>query len=360
MDDAPLPVVPTAHGFYPAIGTVVTGSRIAFGGGWRRDAAEPGSFVDLKGLWSIANYKRFEATGVSAAHGRFDLGGRIGWFDGPRLAYFGLGAQSAREARVSFRLKETYIAGAVVMRVAPWLQARAGVGYDGYVQDEGRGRYPSIEEHFTTRSAPRLGENLAFVTAAGSATFMWLPSPGYSRDGGLYRIGIQTYTQTGSSSPADLAVAGVESTTPGRGTFAIVSHEIVQHLPMRNGKSVLSLRGRTESIVGSSAAAPYFLLPSLGGGTTLRGYLTDRFRDAHSLMITAEWRWLVKPKFLDVAVFSDAGTVGPHLSRLPFRHMSIDYGVGARFHSKLATILRADLVHGSEGFGLVLTATPPF
>ncbi|MEO8070035.1 MAG: hypothetical protein ABI652_01425 [Acidobacteriota bacterium] len=345
MDDGRLPIVPTAHGFYPAVGTVYPGSKLAFGGGWRQDHG-PGSFVDGKAMWSIANYKRAEVTGVSAHHfeDRVDFGGRIGWLDAPRLPFFGLGPDSDEDARASFRLKETYVEGAAIVRPAPWVLARAGVGYDAFVEDTGRGSHPPVDTRFTPLTAPHLAESPAFVTLTGSATFLWLASPGYSRDGGLYRIGYQSYSRTDG----------------GGETFGILRNEIAQHLPLREGRAVLSVRARTESAIVGADQVPFFLLPSLGGGNTLRGYYTDRFRDVHSLLFTGEWRWLIKPKFLDVAVFSDAGTVGPHLSSLGFQHMSVDYGFGVRLHSKVATILRMDVVHGSEGFGLVFTTAPPF
>ena len=35
---------------------------------------------------------------------------------------------------------------------------------------------------------------------------------------------------------------------------------------------------------------PYFMMPSLGGGSDLRGFGSWRFRDRHSLLLQAEWR----------------------------------------------------------------------
>ena len=37
---------------------------------------------------------------------------------------------------------------------------------------------------------------------------------------------------------------------------------------------------------------PYFMLPSLGSGSTLRGYSSYRFRDRHSMLMNAEFRWI--------------------------------------------------------------------
>ena len=54
---------------------------------------------------------------------------------------------------------------------------------------------------------------------------------------------------------------------------------------------------------------PYFLLPSLGSGSTLRGYSSWRFRDRHSLLMSGEFRWIPNRLGLDMAMFYDTGKV---------------------------------------------------
>ena len=50
------------------------------------------------------------------------------------------------------------------------------------------------------------------------------------------------------------------------------------------------------------------MLPSLGGGSNLRGYSSWRFRDRNSLLLQGEWRIMVN-RFMDTAFFYDAGKV---------------------------------------------------
>jgi hypothetical protein len=38
-------------------------------------------------------------------------------------------------------------------------------------------------------------------------------------------------------------------------------------------------------------AIPFFLLPSLGGNDTLRGFRAHRFRGPHSILLQGEYRW---------------------------------------------------------------------
>ena len=61
---------------------------------------------------------------------------------------------------------------------------------------------------------------------------------------------------------------------------------------------------------------PYFLLPSLGSGSTLRGYSSWRFRDRHSLLVSGEWRWIPNRMGLDMALFYDAGMVANRLEAI--------------------------------------------
>jgi len=89
------------------------------------------------------------------------------------------------------------------------------------------------------------------------------------------------------------------------------------------------------------------MLPALGGGSTLRGYGSWRFRDRNSLLLQAEWRIMVN-RYLDMAFFYDTGKVTARTSDLDFDALKHDYGLGFRFHGPFATPLRVDFSHGRE------------
>jgi hemolysin activation/secretion protein len=105
---------------------------------------------------------------------------------------------------------------------------------------------------------------------------------------------------------------------------------------------------------------PFFLLPSLGSGSTLRGYPSWRFRDRHSLLLSGEWRWIVNRTGLDMAIFYDTGKVAGSRSDLNFSDLTSNVGVGARFHGPKSTPLRIELAHGREGFNLVFSGAAAF
>ena len=63
-------------------------------------------------------------------------------------------------------------------------------------------------------------------------------------------------------------------------------------MPILRENWVISLHGLLQTTLDDDDTVPYFLLPSLGSGSTLRGYSSWRFRDRHSLLMSGEWRWI--------------------------------------------------------------------
>ena len=76
---------------------------------------------------------------------------------------------------------------------------------------------------------------------------------------------------------------------------------------------------------------PFFMLPAVGGGSSLRGYSSWRFRDQNSLLLQAEWRIMVN-RYLDIAFFYDAGKVTARTKDLDFDGLKSDFGIGVRLH----------------------------
>ena len=142
--------------------------------------------------------------------------------------------------------------------------------------------------------------------------------------------------------------------------FDRVEGEVVQHLPLVRENWVLSLRGQTDSILGDDAVVPYYLLPSLGGGDTLRGYSSWRFRDRNAALTTAEFRWIPNRNMVDVAVFYDAGMVAPEFGDLALSRFKSDAGIGVRFHGPRNTPLRIEVAKSREGLHLIFSGSAAF
>ena len=131
-------------------------------------------------------------------------------------------------------------------------------------------------------------------------------------------------------------------------------------MPILRESWVLSLHGLAETTWRKAdQEIPFFMMPSLGGGSNLRGYSSWRFRDRNSALLQAEWR-IMANRFFDTAVFYDAGQVAAHKSDFDLDRFKTDYGFGVRFHTPFATVLRVDVARSREGTTLVFATSPVF
>jgi outer membrane protein assembly factor BamA len=93
---------------------------------------------------------------------------------------------------------------------------------------------------------------------------------------------------------------------------------------------------------------PFYLQPWLGGGNSLRGYRTFRFRDRSALLMQAEYRWRIN-EFVHGALFYDAGAVAPTLGDIG--RLEQDWGFGLRAGGRMGSALRLDFAFGgSDGW----------
>jgi hemolysin activation/secretion protein len=115
-----------------------------------------------------------------------------------------------------------------------------------------------------------------------------------------------------------------------------------------------------ETTLGDENNTPYFLLPSLGSSSTLRGYRSWRFRDRNMLLTQGEFRWIPNRLGMDMAIFYDAGKVAARRQDLHFTGMAHDWGVGIRLHGPTRTPVRVEIARGSEGVNLIFSGSAVF
>jgi hypothetical protein len=333
------------NGFYPWFDSVYGGGGLTLGGGYRRFYGDR-TFWNARGLYSVKGYKLAELAtdSLDLARGRVDLHAVGGWRDATQVSYFGLGVETTTEEQSNFRMKQGYVGGV----------ARAGgpgpavfdfaLFYEDYTLEGGTGSTPSIETAYTTDTAPGLGANPAYLHMVwtGGLDTRW-PGTGYARRGGLYSLSYDGYFDTDDTY-----------------TFDRLQAEVVHHVPLLRENWVLSLHGVARTTLDDGDTVPYFLMPALGSGSTLRGYQSWRFRDRHSLLLSGEWRWIPSRLFLDMAFFYDAGKVASRREDLNFTGLKQDVGVGVRIHGPAATPLRIDVARGSEGINIVFSGAAAF
>jgi hypothetical protein len=339
-------------GLFPAFGSVMSGGGFAAGPGYRYVANDTTTVI-AKGLWSIRGYKQADIAvdSVGLASGLVNLTFDGGWRDGTRVGFYGIGMQPPPppvavelddHGRTDYRVKQTWAAARVTLMPERVFVLGGGVGFEHYAIESGKGGHVSTDAVYTDVQAPGLGQTSAFVHAQGTAGIDWRPSPGYARRGGLYAVSLHQYVHTDD-----------------RFSFARVDADVVQHLPIVRESIILSLRGRVESTLGDDDV-PFYLLPALGGSHTLRGYAPGRFRDRHSLLMSAEYRWTPNRAGLDAAIFIDSGKVASSRSDLDFEGLKTSIGFGLRLHTPAATPLRIEIARSNEGLRLIFGTSAAF
>jgi len=334
----------TPSGFYPAFGSVYGGGGFTLGAGYRRFYGDR-TLWDVKGLYSIRAYKLVELATQSPGHaqGRLDLYAQAGWRDATQVAFYGTGMDTTPDARTDFRMQQASVTAGMRARPLPFAIATLALSYEDFTIKNGAGRRPPVQSAHSPATAPGLGASPKYLHSAASAGIDWRPSAGYARRGGLYEIGYHNYIDQDQTL-----------------SFSRLDAEVVQHIPILRENWVLSVRGRVQSTLEAADVVPYFLLPALGSGSTLRGYSSWRFRDRHSELFSVEWRWIPSRFALDMALFYDAGKVTSRRSELDLKSLKGNIGIGARFHGPAATPLRIELARGQEGLNLVFSGGPSF
>ena len=326
------------NGFYPAFGRIYSGSGLRLGAGWRRFHSRKAVF-DIHGLYSVKNYKLIEVGTWTPWHGasRLAYGIKGGWLDATEVGYYGLGMDLAAR-RGNFQLSKGYAAITAAARPNGWTRVSAEVGIDDFTTEESSRREPPISAVYDTSTAPGLGSSPAFLRVEGTAAIDWRTSPSYSTRGGYYGV----------------TVANHSNDTFG---FTRLDGELIQHVPLFYKNWVISLRGRVQTILDDEDLVPYFLLPQLGSGSTIRGHSTGRFRDRHSILTSAEFRWIPNRLALDMAIFYDAGKVTSARRDLDFSDLESSWGIGARFHVPTSTILRIEAARPKSGKWRLVVST---
>jgi hypothetical protein len=332
--------------WHPFFDSAYAGGGFTLGAGYIHHVSSYNT-LDVRGSITPSGYKRIEAEFLAPR--LFDRRGTLsvigGWREATQVGFYGFGtAGTSKDDRANYSFDQPYAQAMLDVRpTRRHLVLSGGLEISNWDQGPGGGSAPSVEAVYSPDALPGLDASPTYLHSQASAALDWRTAPGYTRTGGYVAV-------TGHD------FAGLDN----QYGFRRVDYDVIQHVPIGRDSWVLSLRGRVETtFVGDGETIPFFMLPALGGGSTLRGFTSWRFRDRHSLLLSAEWRVLVN-RFLDTAVFYDAGKVTSRTSDLDFDGLKSDYGFGFRFHGPIATPLRIELARSNEGLVLVFSAKAPF
>ena len=319
--------------WHPFFQSAYAGGGFTLGGGYMHHVSAYNT-LDAHASYTVSGYKRAEV--VFIAPRLFQRRGELtvvgGWREAPQVGFYGIGPDTVEDARTNYLFAQPYGAAALELRpTRKILFLRGEAELSKWSQEPGTGTFPSVETVYTPETLPGLGASPRYLHTQGTVALDWSTSSGYSRRGGFYGVTVHDYSDND-----DLF------------GYRQIDYEAIQHIPILRDTWVLSLHGLAQlTRTKDGQDIPFFMLPALGGGSTLRGFSSWRFRDRNSLLLQAEWRIMVN-RFIDTAIFYDAGKVGARASDLDLDGLRHDYGFGLRFHGPVSTPLRIDFARSNE------------
>ena len=326
------------YGFTPVIGGIQGGSGPALGLRWDPTLRDPRRLFAVEGSYSLSGYWAARVLAGLTSRRDFAVYGFARHRFMPEEGFYGLGHDTDPAAEADFRLTETV--GGVL--------AGKHLGHPGFVgvhaafqsNQTGPGHddtRPNVEQTFGPM--PGFGIDPDYVIVGGFAEYDTRDLPFFydfgrrfaPTEGGLrgFALGARRGLYAGLEVSSYLDVA--DDAVPGGFSFTEANLELQEFIPIRGGFQGLAFRqALTYAEPHGGDEIPFFMLPTLGGNTSVRGYDNRRFRDRGALLLNAEYRWEVWP-FLDLALFGDAGQVFRTASDLALDRFAVSYGIGARF-----------------------------
>lgn len=332
------PLLSGGDGIYPWFGSVFSGTGMAIGAGYLK-RLESAARINLVSGFSLNNSMmlRAEARAPELWRGMLAVDGSAQWLDARGVSFYGFGQDSRRSARERYDFKPLEVNATATIRPARRLSVSGGYSFLDIdtIRDVPR---------FSTEEMPGIDRNLTFQIARASVAYDWRAAPGYSTRGGYYRATVDRHHEH-SGQPY---------------SFNSTELELVQLVPLVREQFVIAAHGlMTLTSPDRGHDVPVMLSPFLGSGSTLRGFVNRRFTDRNRLLLTAEYRWRPS-RYLDMALFLDAGQVARERTELSVSQLDTAYGIGARFHGPNFTALRIELARGREGMRLVFAGGQAF
>lgn len=334
-------------GIRPVFGGMPSGSGTVIGGGYIHGLEAQYFKFEANGRWSTKGYTTADAEIVfppPQIGRRIELKVRAEYRDLTALSFFGIGNDSSVNDESSYLLNDQSVMGYFWLNPRGLLSLGASGGFVTSDVDSGSDP-PSIENVFNPVDVP--GSNALrtdYLVTSGWVEFdirdKWTDPP----VGIVARVTGERY----------------EDTNLDDYDFTRLVADIKGYIPLGVRSRILALRFRTShSIDDEDDQVPFYLMETLGGAKTIRGYDEFRFRDERNLYVSAEYRWEVYP-FVDFTVFFDAGKVFEDLDDFNFNNLHTGYGVGLRIHAPSGMAFRMDLANSAEGFKFHISGGPSF
>lgn len=332
----PLIKIAPYNGFYAQYGysEKPIGSGIAIGGGWRHDLFDRNARAVVEAGQSLRGYSyvRGDFAATRLLDERLELGGTATYRKEPQEDFYGLGIDSSKSDRTDFLFRGTDVQGRAVFKPRRWLNAGVRFGRIGVTVKDGTDkRFPDLSERFSDLSAPGFSAQPDFLYQDVFLTLDGRDHPVGPRSGAYYNVSWRRYTDN------DLE----------RYSFDRVDADLQHFIPFFHKKRVIATRVRLLSTTAIDDDVPFYFQPTLGGSESLRSTSDFRFRDRNLLAMNLEYRFEAFPG-MDMALFTDQGTVASRFNDLDLGQLKGAYGLGFRFNVLQAVWLRIDVAGGGS------------
>lgn len=327
-------------GFYPEFGHMITGAGwISLGPGYRAYLFDGRAMAETSAAVSWRGYKSAQGTLEFAdlAARRLDLGVKAFWQDFTQNRFYGVGQDTLESNASDFRVHAVDVVGYATWRATRRISVLGSVGMlnrpgissstGPFDRDE-----PDTTQMFPDAPAASLAEQPRYVHAGAMVLSDTRDAPSHASKGRIYRASVTAH----------------QDVSGGAYSFTRYDLETARFIPVAGRRGVLVVHwwGSFTDTSGGDQV-PFYLMPSLGGNNTLRGYADYRFHDRHMMVANVESRWALMPH-VDGALFFDAGNVGARVKDLDFDRTS--WGFGFRVHSARSTLVRIDVGKSDEGW----------
>jgi outer membrane protein assembly factor BamA len=261
--------------------------------------------------------------------------------DANSVDYYGRGPESDKSGRTQYRREENGVNASLGCRpTRRYLSLGFDIGYLWINVGPGQSSlYNSTERQYSPSEAPGIDRQTYYLYFGPFGEFDSRDKPQDPHSGTHFRVAYSHYMDKKFDTYSFQRIHGL----------------IEQYIPFFNKKRVVAVRVSTSLNYGDKDnKIPFYMQPTLGGASDLRGYQRYRFYDNNSFLMNIEYRWEVFT-IMDAAVFADMGKVFSRDGDFNFKSLESDAGFGFRFKTRRAVVFRMDTAFSHEGYGLWLT-----
>ena len=333
----PLLWIAPYNGFFVTYGysEKPVGSGIGFGGGWRHDLFERNARLVLEGGQTFRGYLfgKADFSLPRLLDERLELGAFGKYRRETQEDFYGLGIDTSKDDRTDYRYEAPEFQGRALFRPTSWFTTGVRGGRtDVKVEDGSDVRFPDISRLYGPATAPGLNVQPAFIYGDVLAAIDLRDQPIGPRAGAYYSVVWRRYSDREFE----------------RFSFNRLDADFQHFIPFLHRKRVIATRVQVQTTAADSGnVVPFYFQPTLGGSENLRSASDYRYRDGSVVNGTLEYRFEVHSG-LDVALFTDQGTVAPRFRDIDWGRLKGAYGIGFRFNALQNVWMRLDIAGGGN------------